>query len=141
MEHREKRGFDTGYGLTRQPLQGVLALQRRPLLASRRIYTHGRGELPLLRREAGLAGRQRPCNDLATTYPRLAREWDAERNGGLTPSEVVAGSDRRVYWKCIKGHRWRTTISSRASGGCDCPYCLGTRVIKYPAIAESPIQE
>ena len=83
-------------------------------------------------------------NDLATTHPRLAEEWDAERNDALTPHDVVAGSDRRVYWKCGKGHRWRTTISSRACGGSGCPYCSGKRTspgendlaTAFPAIAD-----
>lgn len=82
-------------------------------------------------------------NDLATTHPRLAKDWDPESNGELSPNDVIAGSDRRVWWRCGNGHEWRATISSRALGGCDCPYCLGTRAItgendfatQYPAIA------
>lgn len=82
-------------------------------------------------------------NDLATTHSRLAEEWDAERNGALSPFDVVAGSDRRVWWRCENGHGWRATISSRACGGTGCPYCSGKRTItgendfatQYPAIA------
>lgn len=39
--------------------------------------------------------------DLATTNPRLAEEWDYERNGSLFPSDVMAGSSRVVWWKCL----------------------------------------
>ena len=39
-------------------------------------------------------------NDLATTHPRLAKEWDGEKNGGLMPAKVLPGSKRRVWWIC-----------------------------------------
>ena len=83
-------------------------------------------------------------NDLATTHPALAAEWDTERNGTLTPRDVVAGSDRRVYWKCEKGHSWSVSVSSRVSSGSGCPYCAGKRTVPgendlatlYPEIAK-----
>lgn len=31
-------------------------------------------------------------NDLATTHPELAAEWDYDRNGELRPSDVLAGA-------------------------------------------------
>ena len=34
-------------------------------------------------------------NDLATTHPELAAEWDYDRNGELRPSDVLAGSTRQ----------------------------------------------
>lgn len=82
-------------------------------------------------------------NDLAATHPELAREWDAEKNGGLGPGDVVAGSHRRVFWKCPRGHSWRASVNSRACGGSGCPYCAGKRVLSgendlasaYPLIA------
>ena len=45
-------------------------------------------------------------NDLATTNPKLAKEWDYENNNGLKPEDVMANSGRKVNWKCEKGHRW-----------------------------------
>ena len=36
-------------------------------------------------------------NVLATTDPEIANEWDYERNGNITPREVVRTS-RKVYW-------------------------------------------
>lgn len=67
-------------------------------------------------------------NDLATAEPALAAEWDPEKNGGLTPRDVSAGSSKRVWWRCAKGHSWRTTIASRSAPGHGCPYCSGLRV-------------
>lgn len=70
----------------------------------------------------------RQGNDLATTHPVLAAQWDTERNEGLTPADVVAGSKRRVWWQCEKGHIWRTPIAVRAQKGAGCPVCAGKKV-------------
>ena len=61
-------------------------------------------------------------NDLATTHPELEAEWHSSRNGDLRATDVVAGSARRVWWRCKHGHEWRTSISQR-SGGTNCPSC------------------
>ncbi|PER41788.1 hypothetical protein CN495_33005, partial [Bacillus thuringiensis] len=31
----------------------------------------------------------------------------------------------KVWWKCEKGHEWKTEISSRTSKNTKCPYCIG----------------
>ena len=61
-------------------------------------------------------------NCLGTVNPALAAEWHPTRNGGLTPQDVTSGSERRVWWRCKRGHEWRATISHRSSGTA-CPYC------------------
>ena len=68
-------------------------------------------------------------NDLQTTHPDLVKEWDWEKNGVLSPCDYSYGSEQSVFWKCSKGHSWSTTINSRTSTGCGCPYCSGRRVI------------
>lgn len=68
----------------------------------------------------------RGFNDLTTTYPELAAEWDFERNGDLRPTDVIASSNKRVWWKCGEGHGWSGLIANRArKGKADpgCPYC------------------
>lgn len=35
-------------------------------------------------------------NDLRTTHPEIAREWNKERNGDLKPADVIANSNKRV---------------------------------------------
>lgn len=67
-------------------------------------------------------------NDLATTYPTLASEWDTEKNGTLTPQQVSAGSGIKVWWRCKKGHSWKAVIASRA-GGCSCPVCANRIIL------------
>ena len=68
-------------------------------------------------------------NDLQTVNPALAKEWNYEKNNGLTPAEVSPNSGKKVWWKCQRGHEWQATITSRNSG-CECPYCSGRLVIK-----------
>ena len=35
-------------------------------------------------------------NDLRTTHPKIAREWNKERNGDPKPTDVIANSNKRV---------------------------------------------
>ena len=37
-------------------------------------------------------------NDLATVCPEIAVQWHPTKNGSLTPAEVSAGSNRKVWW-------------------------------------------
>ena len=68
-------------------------------------------------------------NDLQTVNPILAREWNYEKNNGLTPEDVMPNSGKKVWWKCEKGHEWQACISHRNRGN-GCPYCAGQKVIK-----------
>ena len=65
--------------------------------------------------------------DLASLYPALAAQWDLQKNAPRTPSDVSAGSQRSVWWRCEKGHSWRAQIRSRVSG-CGCPVCAGRKL-------------
>lgn len=67
-------------------------------------------------------------NDLATTHPELAAQWHPGKNGPLTPRDLVAGTRRKVWWVCEKGHEWQASVSSRANG-IGCPVCAGKVVI------------
>jgi len=61
-------------------------------------------------------------------FPDIAKQWNYEKNGDLTPSDVRPMSNKKVWWICSKGHEWAATIGSRASSGCGCPYCSGRKV-------------
>ena len=53
-------------------------------------------------------------NDLETKFPYIAKEWDYEKNAPLTPNQILAGSNKKVWWICsICGKSWQATISSR----------------------------
>lgn len=61
-------------------------------------------------------------NDLSTTYPDLAREWDYDNNGELTPYQIVSGYQKKVWWLCKNGHSYESTVGNRIKGS-NCPYC------------------
>ena len=62
-------------------------------------------------------------NDLATTHPKLAEEWHPTKNGKLTPHNTGAGSPKRVWWQCKKGHEWNVKVVSRTVFKTGCPQC------------------
>jgi DNA-directed RNA polymerase subunit RPC12/RpoP len=64
-----------------------------------------------------------PENNLAFINPDLATQWHPTRNGDLTPSDVVPGSARKVWWKCPRGHSWRATLVTRHRQSSGCPKC------------------
>ncbi len=56
---------------------------------------------------------------LQETHPDLVKEWDFARNTDFTPDEVTSGSDKKAWWLCERGHKWKASISSRVNGrGC-----------------------
>jgi len=61
---------------------------------------------------------------LQTLNTELARQWNYSKNGDLTPNEVGAYSNKKVWWRCEKGHEWEAVIASRMSGK-RCPFCSG----------------
>ena len=61
--------------------------------------------------------------DLVTVNPKLAAQWHPEKNGGIQPTEVTAGSAKKVWWICAEGHEWIASVSSR-SNGANCPHCV-----------------
>ena len=68
-------------------------------------------------------------NDLQTVNPTLANEWNYEKNGDLTPERFTANSGKIVWWRCKKGHEWKSSIIHR-NQGTSCPYCSGKMVLK-----------
>ncbi|MEQ2536656.1 zinc-ribbon domain-containing protein [Coprococcus comes] len=74
-------------------------------------------------------------NDLATTYPEIAEEWNYKRNGALSPEDFTYGSERKVWWVCSKcGYEWETTINNRTNGyfKTGCPKCSGEHSTSFP---------
>lgn len=65
-------------------------------------------------------------NDLATTNPDLAKEWHPTKNGDLTPQMIPAGTEKKVWWICQKGHEWQAIVYSRNKGK-GCPICAHER--------------
>ena len=67
-------------------------------------------------------------NDLGTVKPELVTEWNYDKNGTLTPEMVTKGCNKKVWWKCVRGHEWQAQINSRVRG-LGCPYCSNKKVL------------
>jgi hypothetical protein len=78
-------------------------------------------------------------NDLATKFPEIAKEAD-----GWDPTTVIAGSNKKANWRCIKRHHYESTISSRTLRKTNCPICSNQKILlgfndlatKFPEIAK-----
>ncbi len=62
---------------------------------------------------------------LAVTNVAAAKQWDQRKNGLLTPYDVTAGSKKRVWWRCAKGHSWEQAVNKRVVSTVECWPCLG----------------
>jgi hypothetical protein len=75
---------------------------------------------------------------LSVTHPELS----AEANG-WDPSSFLAGSSKKLSWRCSLGHEWDSIIANRTKGS-GCPFCAGQKVLagfndlatKYPELAK-----
>ena len=63
-------------------------------------------------------------NNLKTTFPNLALEWDHKKNK-LKPDKVHPLANKVVWWLCKNGHNWQQRISYRATGTQKCARCTG----------------
>lgn len=62
-------------------------------------------------------------NDLESLYPKIAREWDNEKNG-IKPTEISPGSNKKFWWKCNEcGYEWQSVVASRTKRNTPCPAC------------------
>ncbi len=66
-------------------------------------------------------------NDLATTHPALAKQWNQAKNGPVYPRDVIAGTRKSFWWTCDQGHEWLASLGSRTAGT-GCPICSGRQV-------------
>ena len=70
-------------------------------------------------------------NNLASKYPELLAEWDRELNKGLAPSDFTPHVNKKVWWRCVKGHSWQATIYNRTKNKSGCPTCAQANARKY----------
>jgi len=70
-------------------------------------------------------------NSLHTFDQELSKQWHPTKNGDLTSNDVTAGSSKKVWWQCKKGHEWQGRISHRANG-IGCPVCSQGKRTSFP---------
>jgi len=59
-------------------------------------------------------------HNFAVAFPELIKEWHPNKNT-LSPEKYTPRSNSIVWWQCINGHEWKSSISNRATRGC--PKC------------------
>lgn len=70
-------------------------------------------------------------NDTQTLFPELVKEWNYDKNGNLKPTMVIAGTRKKVWWKCSKcDTEWMASVDRRSRGG-GCPACSHKEKKKY----------
>jgi very-short-patch-repair endonuclease len=69
-------------------------------------------------------------NNLKIADPKVAKEFDLEKNDGKRPEDYTPNSSKKVWWKCKLGHSWDATIANRVSLKSGCPYCSGAKLSK-----------
>jgi len=81
-------------------------------------------------------------NSLAEARPDIAREWDPNRNGGMTPNDLSRGSAYVAWWKCDRcGKGYRLMVDARTAGGRGCPYCAKENVLEARGKARSTTEQ
>jgi hypothetical protein len=66
-------------------------------------------------------------NSIAAVSPRAATLWHPTRNLPATPSTVVPGSNKKVWWQCDAGHEWLAPPNHVALKGSGCHRCVDAR--------------
>ena len=86
-------------------------------------------------------------NSLGFKYPELAKEWHPTKNGKLKPKDIIAGGNKKYWWKCSKGfdHEYQQSIYDKATtkrNKSGCPFCAfkilcktNTLAYMYPEVA------
>lgn len=74
-------------------------------------------------------------NSLGNLFPDLIKEWHSKNKE--TVFSIVAGSHKKVWWKCNKAedHEWIASPSERTVMKSGCPCCVGRKVVLSNCLA------
>ncbi|MDX1990170.1 MAG: zinc-ribbon domain-containing protein [Candidatus Obscuribacter sp.] len=62
-------------------------------------------------------------NNLASVFPAIAKEFDLKKNAPVKPSQVIATSAVKYWWRCSRGHSYEREVYLRTKRGSTCPEC------------------
>lgn len=72
-------------------------------------------------------------NDIATIRPEIVSEWNVQKNGGILPSEIIAGAHSKYWWICPVGHEYQASPENRTKGKMtNCPICAKQNQTSFP---------
>ena len=86
------------------------------------------------------AGKQVSVTNSLANYPDVAAQLHPTKNEGVTPDQIIAGSNKKYWWKCPEGpdHEWETTAGGRTGRGDGCPSCDGKQLSVTNSLANYP---
>ena len=62
-----------------------------------------------------IEGRINHTNNFAALYPKLAADWQPEKNQGIRPYEFAPDSDVKVWWRNVDNDEWQESIRTRVA--------------------------
>jgi len=62
-------------------------------------------------------------NNLLADNHQLSKQWNYVKNKELKPEDFVPRSQKKVWWKCNRGHEYKATIYNRNKKYQGCPKC------------------
>ena len=76
-------------------------------------------------------------NKLEILYPEITKELHPTKNNNLSINSIIAGSEKKIWWKCKEGddHEWEQSPGVRSQQNVGCPYCAGQRVSSNDSLA------
>jgi hypothetical protein len=60
---------------------------------------------------------------LADKMPELAKEWAYDLNAPLTPEHFGPSANKSAWWRCKRGHTWKSVIQQRTFHRSGCRRC------------------
>lgn len=98
---------------------------REPQSAKLREYVQGPGLIneSLYRKLVANLPAPPPGHSLADKHPEIAKQWASDLNTPLSPEHFRPQANKKVWWRCEKGHTWKTTPNIRVFQGTGCPSC------------------
>ena len=69
--------------------------------------------------------------------------WNFEKNKDINVEKLTLKSNKKVWWKCSKGHEWQANIYNMSSSR-QCPFCSNRKILvgfndlatRYPNLAK-----
>lgn len=58
------------------------------------------------------------------------KEWDYEKNNEMSPESITYASNKKVWWKCSKGHHYYAKVSNRTLLNRGCPFCSNSKTLE-----------
>lgn len=61
--------------------------------------------------------------DITCTHPARAAYFDYAKNAPAQPTQYLAGSERKMWWRCPEGHSYQRSIKGQCTVANPCPVC------------------